>query len=60
LFATLAGRSIGVAAKGVKAGKVPPALFLKRYDSTGVKGWWSANGDYSLDTIDGSWYAFSS
>jgi len=44
LFATLAGRSIGVAAKGVKAGKVPPpALFLKRYDSEGVRGWGSVN-----------------
>jgi len=47
--------------KELKQGKYPlPALFLKRYDSTGVRGWWSANGDYSLDTIDGSWYAFSS
>src|SRR6267142_1336885 len=35
---------VSVAAKGVKAGKLPPpALFLKRYDSEGVRGWGSVN-----------------
>jgi hypothetical protein len=45
LFATLAGRSIGVAAKGVKViverdrTEAPhPPLFLERYDSIEVRG----------------------
>ncbi len=52
LFATLAGRSISVAAKGLmgmgnvctseRRGYPLPAPFLKRYESKGVRGWGSA------------------
>jgi len=49
LFATLAGRSISVANKGltwigIGISDVPlPTLFLEPYDSMRVRGWWSAN-----------------
>jgi hypothetical protein len=60
LLATLAGRSISVASKELTEGDEErwgcpsPALFLKRYESKGVRGWGSAK-DMTGKDLGGSW-----